>query len=361
MRKLSIVSVALLCLLQPLPANATAGTKCPKVGATKTVKTVTFVCTKAGKVSVWKKKKLSSDSGSTTTAESAKTLAALRIAQTIGSVKAPPPDATSNQGGPWATRTVLRTSTDGITFSGREVIMDQSGVPNLLATSSGALYAYFQDWANSNIISVAMRQPGTTSWQYYKVEIKGINISPGGANGVDPSAIELSDGRIRLFWMQRLNGIRIYSATSTLGTTNGISFVYDGGFALESSVGLYDPTVVQTASGWSMWVSADNTARLIYATSVDGLRFTAQGSNLSLANQGAFPWSAARVSNTEVRLLTSILGPGGADGVIYRSTDGGASFQELGRGALPAGAGGDAAITYQPTTGTWYQLYLERM
>ena len=159
MRKLSIVSVALLCLLQPLPANATAGTKCPKVGATKTVKTVTFVCTKAGKVSVWKKKKLSSDSGSTTTAESAKTLAALRIAQTIGSVKAPPPDATSNQGGPWATRTVLRTSTDGITFSGREVIMDQSGVPNLLATSSGALYAYFQDWANSNIISVARALP----------------------------------------------------------------------------------------------------------------------------------------------------------------------------------------------------------
>jgi hypothetical protein len=139
MRKLPIISVTLLCLMQPLPANATAGTKCPKIGATKTVKTATFVCTKAGKVSVWKKKKLSSNSGSTTIAESAKTLETLRITQTIGSVKAPPPDATSNQGGPWATRTVLRTSTDGITFSGREVIMDQSGVPNLLATSSGVL------------------------------------------------------------------------------------------------------------------------------------------------------------------------------------------------------------------------------
>jgi hypothetical protein len=212
--------------------------------------------------------------------------------------------------------------------------MDQGGVPNLLASSSGSLYAYFQDWANGNIMSVAVKAPGTATWQYYKTSITGINAAPGGANGVDPSAIELSDGRIRLFWMQRLNGNRIYSATSTLGATNGIVFTFDGGFAFESPLGLYDPTVVQTANGWSMWFSSDNAAGLVYATSTDGLRFSEQPANSALPIAKAFPWSASKISPTEIRLLASINGPGGADGIIYRSSNGGASFQELGRNVV---------------------------
>jgi hypothetical protein len=178
---------------------------------------------------------------------------------------------------------------------------------------------------------------------------------------VDPSAVELSDGRIRLFWMQRLNGNRIYSATSTLGATNGIVFTFDGGFAFDSPLGLYDPTVVQTANGWSMWISSDNAAGLVYATSTDGLRFSEQPANSALPIAKAFPWSASKVSSTEIRLLASINGPGGADGIIYRSSNGGASFQELGRNVLPAGVGGDAAITYQAAANTWYLMYLERM
>jgi hypothetical protein len=210
-------------------------------------------------------------------------------------------------------------------------------------------------------MSVAVKAPGAATWQYYKTSITGINAAPGGANGVDPSAVELSDGRIRLFWMQRLNGNRIYSATSTLGATNGIVFTFDGGFAFDSPLGLYDPTVVQTANGWSMWFSSDNAAGLVYATSTDGLRFSEQPANSALPIAKAFPWSASKVSSTEIRLLASINGPGGADGIIYRSSNGGASFQELGRSVLPAGVGGDAAITYQASTSTWYLMYLERM
>jgi hypothetical protein len=342
--------------------NATAGIKCPKAGAVKKTKSVSFTCTKTGKQLIWRKTAKAKRATTTTTVPSAvSTLAALKIPQTVGLMKAPPPDATPNQGGPWATRLVVRTSSDGVTFTGREVLMDQGGVPNLLATSSGSLYAYFQDWANGNIMSVAVKAPGAATWQYYKTSITGINAAPGGANGVDPSAVELSDGRIRLFWMQRLNGNRIYSATSTLGAANGIVFTFDGEFAFDSPLGLYDPTVVQTANGWSMWFSSDSAAGLVYATSTDGLRFTEQPANSALPIAKAFPWSASKVSSTEIRLLASINGPGGADGVIYRSSNGGASFQELGRNVLPAGVGGDAAVTYQASTSTWYLMYLERM
>jgi hypothetical protein len=361
MRK--IVAIASCLLVLPISTvGATAGSKCPKAGAVKKATSVSYLCVRSGKQLFWRKTEKASGTRPTTTVPSAvSTLAALKIPQTVGVLKTPPPDATPSQGGPWATRLVLRTSSDGVTFTGREVLMDQGGVPNLLATSSGSLYAYFQDWANGNIMSVAVKAPGSATWQYYRTSIAGVNAAPGGANGVDPSAVELSDGRIRLFWMQRLNGNRIYSATSTLGATNGIVFTFDGGFAFDSPLGLYDPTVVQTANGWSMWFSSDNAAGLVYATSTDGLRFSEQPANSVLPIATAFPWSASKVSSTEIRLLASINGPGGADGVIYRSSNGGASFQELGRNVLPAGVGGDAAITYQASTNTWYLMYLERM
>jgi hypothetical protein len=324
-----------------------------------------YTCRKVGKKKVWTASVVAKGKGAkgnnAGANEASAVLARLKIDQTVGPMKAPPPDASPNQSGPWATRVIVRTSTDGVTFTGREVLMDQAGVPNMLATSRGDLFAYFQDWANGNVMSVAVRRAGSTVWSRYKVEVSGINISPGGANGVDPSAIELGDGRIRLFWMQRLNGVRIYSATSSVGMANGISFTYDGGFAFQSATGLYDPTVVATANGWSMWISADNASGIVYATSSDGLRFAEQPSNSALPVANAFPWSATRVSPTETRLLASINGPGGSDGVLYRSSDGGTSFTEIARAVLPAGAGGDAAITYDSTSGLWYQLYLERM
>lgn len=349
-------------LTTPSTAMAMQGSKCSKLGATKVAKSVRYTCKKVGKKRVWvaakgKKSKGNGAAPGTTAAR----LAELRIGQTVGFLKDPPAGTSPNQSGPWATRLVIRSSTDGVNFLGREVLMDQAGVPNLLSTSRGDLFAYFQDWANGNVISVAVRKAGSSTWNRYKVGISGINISPGGANGVDPSAIELSDGRIRLFWMQRLNGVRIYSATSSVGEGNGISFMYDGGFAFQSEVGLYDPTVVATANGWSMWISADNASGIVYATSSDGLRFVEQPSNSALPAANAFPWSAARVSSAEIRLLASLNGPGGSDGVLYQSTNDGVSFVEIARGLLPQGAGGDAAITYDATSGVWHQIYLERM
>ena len=284
------------------------------------------------------------------------TLSDLKVAKTVGTPIAAPPNSSGN--GPWVVRVVLRTSSDGVSFSGSETLMDQAGVPNLLVTSAGDTYAYYQDWANGNIMGVAIQRAGSKSWTRYKLHVSGFNIAPGGANGVDPSAVELPNGQIRVFWMQ--GSTNIYSATSEKGAGNGIIFKFDGKTALRGFSGkVFDPTVVKTNSGWAMWVDSEGTP--IYATSTDGKAFTAQTGNPLFANPKTFPWGAVRLKNGEIRLIATIHGPGGSDGVILKSTDGGKSFVEVTRGTIPSGSGGDAGISYNPKTKQWLQLLGERM
>lgn len=284
-------------------------------------------------------------------------LKSLKIKQTVGKVAAPPPDASGN--GPWTVRVVLRSSKDGVNFSGRDVIMDQAGVPNLLFTSKGQQFAYFQDWANGNVISVATRKSNSKPWTRYRIHVQGMNLIAK-PNGVDPSAVELSDGRIRLYWMQRSGGNRIFSATSTKGASNGIIFKFDGKYAFDYSGEIFDPTVVRTKSGWALWV--DSLGTPVYALSdKNGLRFEAQSSNSPFANTKTFPWGAVSMPNGEIRVLASINGPGGGQGYIFKSLDSGKTFSQVAQGTLPANAGGDAALGYDPKTKTWYQLVSEAM
>jgi hypothetical protein len=284
------------------------------------------------------------------------TVSDLKVSKTVGTPVAGPPNASGN--GPWVVKVVLRTSSDGVSFSGSESLMDQAGVPNLLVTSAGDTYAYYQDWANGNIMGVAIQRAGSKSWTRYKIHVSGFNIAPGGANGVDPSAIELPNGQIRVFWMQ--GSTNIYSATSAKGKGNGIIFKFDGKTALTGYSGkVFDPTVVRTSAGWAMWVDSEGTA--IYATSKDGKSFTAQSGNPLFSNPNTFPWGAVRTKDGEIRVLASIRGPGGADGVILKSTDGGKSFVEVTRGTIPSTSGGDAGIAYNPKTKQWLQLLSERM
>ena len=332
------VSVALMIVALATPSNATQSTTMSSE-AYKSVASQNLAV--GGDLLLSKKKPTVSD---------------LKVAKTVGTPVAAPPNSSGN--GPWVVKVVLRTSTDGITFSGGETLMDQAGVPNLLVTSNGDTYAYYQDWANGNVMGVAIQRAGSKSWTRYKLHVSGFNIAPGGANGVDPSAIELSNGQIRVFWMQ--GSTNIYSATSEKGSGNGIIFKFDGKTALNGYAGkVFDPTVVRTDSGWAMWVDSEGTP--IYATSKDGKSFTAQTGNPLFTNAKTFPWGAVRLKNGEIRVIASIQGPGGADGVILKSTDGGKSFVELTRGTIPTGSGGDAGISYNPKTKQWLQLLGERM
>ena len=337
-RSARIVGATLLgtALLAPVaPVHANTG-PCTKVGAVRTVKQVLYTCTKTGKRLVWRR--------------TVDPIASLVVPRTAGVKRA-------GSEGPAVARVVLRSSANGISFDpGSDSVMDQAGVPNLLATSDGALYAYYQDWANGNVMGVAVTRNGVRT--NYLVKIDGIDATSM-PQGVDPSAVQLSDGRIRLYWMMARGApgmSRIYSATSSIGAGNGIVFTYDGGTAFDPGAMLFDPTVVRTATGWSMWVDRGGTAQ--HATSTDGLRFVA-ADNTVFPNPATFPWGAVALPDGRIRVVASIRGPGGADGLLFESTDGGRSYVQIGSGLVPPGAPGDTGIAY--LNGTWWLLNSERM
>jgi hypothetical protein len=331
---------AFLLIATVLTTAPTTGTwastgPCTKQGAVRTVKKVQYVCTKTGKKLSWRR--------------AADPLASLVVARTVGTKR---PGAE----GPAIVRVVLRSSADGATFTGSDTVMDQAGVPNLLATSDGALYAYYQDWANGNVMGVAVTRNGVRT--NYLVKIDGIDTTSM-PQGVDPSAIQLSDGRIRLYWMMARGApgtSRIYSATSAVGSANGIMFTYDGGVAFDTGSMVYDPTVVRTASGWSMWVDRSGTVQ--HATSTDGLRFTA-ADNSVFPNPATFPWGGVTLPDGRIRVVASVRGPGGSDGLLFESTDGGRSYAQVGSGLVPPQTPGDTGLTY--LNGTWWLLNSERM
>ncbi|MBU6201801.1 MAG: hypothetical protein KJS90_07375 [Acidobacteria bacterium] len=317
------------------PAHGTQASTgpCTKQGAVRAVKKVQYVCTKSGKRLAWRR--------------ATDPLASLVVPRTVGAMR---PGAE----GPAIVRVVLRSSTDGTSFAGNDAVMDQAGVPNLLAASDGALYAYYQDWANGNVMGVAVTRNGVRT--HYLVRIDGIDTTSM-PQGVDPSAVQLSDGRIRLYWMMSRGGpSKIYSATSTTGATNGIVFTYDGGVAFDAGTMVFDPTVVRTASGWSMWVDRGGTAQ--HATSTDGLTFVA-ADNSVFPNSATFPWGGTTLPDGRIRVVASVRGPGGADGLLFESNDGGRSYVQIASGLVPPGAPADTGLTY--LNGTWWLLNSERM
>lgn len=226
---------------------------------------------------------------STTPSDESQTdLAKFEFAATKGQMVDPDPNAKGS--GPWATSlNLLHVDEKGKVITD-SWITDQAGVPNLLVDKLGNIYLYFQSWAQGNVIAVAKSSDQMQSWDFYKVQVSGFDIARG-PNGVDPSAIELSDGRIRLFWMQSLvqNASEIFSATSELNNGNGIIFNSDDGARFTPNKLVFDPTIVQVDEN-SYYLWADAAGKPLFAKSSDGLNFEAQID--PLGSQEYFPWSA---------------------------------------------------------------------
>ena len=120
----------------------------------------------------------------------------------------PPPGVGGS--GPWLTRIMLASSTDGLTFTRTgEIVADQGGVPNMILDNDGRVRVYYVAWqqsggvggADGNFTVVAIRTaPG--EWVYHRVLIEGAPPSPHSA--VDPSVVLLSDGRTAsITWRSR--------------------------------------------------------------------------------------------------------------------------------------------------------------
>ncbi len=216
----------------------------------------------------------------------------------------PPPNARGS--GPWATRAMLAVSTNGLDFQRLHfVLSDQAGVPNVIVDHEQRARVYYIDFGNGNILASATQRDRNvlTNWTYQRVRINGLPTRPAAAP-VDPSVVQLPDGRYRLYFMQAAPLPTFYSALSS----NGYDFVKEEGVRFTAEpLPCFDPAVLKTADGWQLWGGPDGK---FSAHSPDGLRFTASG-EFRVDNARFMPWSAVALpKNSGYRLYGNFLGPG---------------------------------------------------
>ena len=333
------------------------GAPCTTVGKKIVTAQWVFTCTKKkdGR-RVWVRKPRPAPSPSPTptpipSSSNDQEITSLSFAATRGAERPAPPDAGGQ--GPWSTGMAVSPGSGSALFPVTVSIVDQAGVPSLLALPDGRLLAYFVSWAQGNVMAVGIRDLAG-EWTFYRVSVEGFRTDVGGANGVDPSAVLLADGSIRLFWMQPVGTpgrSQIYSATSAPGSALGVRFVADAGARLDRGTMVYDPTVSRCDDQWLMWVSAPGAT--VFATSPDGLDFTEQPLPSGLGT--AYPWSAACLPDGRTRLLAS---RGASGGLPFVGNA--AGFTEDGPSVLPSGALPDAGWARMPD-GTWTLAYLQPM
>ena len=214
--------------------------------------------------------------------------------------------ANARGSGPWTTRAMLATSTNGLDFRRLHfVLSDQAGVPNVTVDHEQRARVYYVDFGNGNILACAVQRDmnSLTNWIYRHVRVSGLPVRQAAAP-VDPSVVLLADGRYRLYFMQAAPLPSFYSAISS----NGFDFVKEDGvrFSAEPQP-CFDPVVLKTEDGWRLWGGPDGK---FSARSSDGLRFNSTG-EFRVENARFMPWSAVALPKSGgYRLYGNFLGPG---------------------------------------------------
>lgn len=276
----------------------------------------------------------------------------LKFQASIGEEKPSDPNATGS--GPWSTSLNLQhISAQGELISDTW-LTDQAGVPNLLVDQEGKVSIYFQSWAQGNVIAVAKQDSSANDWSLFKVRVNGFDIAKG-PNGVDPSAINLSDGGVRLYWMQSMmsNASEIFSAKSTKSASTGIIFEFETNSRVSPGKLIFDPTVAQIDDRFYLW--ADTAGGSVYAQSDDGLIFI-EGNN-PLESDELFPWSAYSDGNSSVLYVTS---KKGSQKMIAIQGGEELSVQSFDGPTLPNTKLRDMSVA-KLADGTWLIAYLKEM
>ena len=271
-----------------------------------------------------------------------------------------PPGA---QLGPWATRLMLATSADGLTFTRtQEIVCDQAGVPNVIVDHDGYVRIYYIAWQrygnkngnDGNFIAFAIQNPENGRWYFHKV-LMDKTFDPG---AVDPSVVVLPDGTYRLYFMADTGNfdLKIFSATAA----DGLRFNVDSGERLDPDSQIFDPMVLKTESSWLLIAGPDGAYS---ATSSDGLTFS-EPEPFKVGEKGFHAWAGVALPQGGYRLygyfndardkLTSV---SSADGVIWQA-DGGTCLTDQGADpSVEAGFGTDVGVAALPD-GTFLMAYL---
>ena len=164
------------------------------------------------------------------------------------------------------------------------------------------------------------------------VSVAFANMPDGVVGAVDPSLVQLSNGKLRLFFFgsttstgdpaQQAGDHVIYSATSE----DGANFTLDDGERLARTQ-ITDPEVIKLGNTWIMYLSLGSTS--LIATATDGLNFT-------LADE---TWSGGGIPGAYVDTDQVVHIYGCSGGVNTATSTDGLTFGASTTGVIPVTAG----------------------
>ncbi|RJQ42532.1 MAG: hypothetical protein C4534_09970 [Gaiellales bacterium] len=222
-------------------------------------------------------------------------------------------DPFNDPSGPYFHQVMKATSPDGLNFTRVPgVVLNRASVPDIIRLPSGRLIIYAVDGGDRSEsgLMVAVSDDDGESWKQgsLQVEYKGDHRL-----GVDPEAVVLDDGSVRLYYVvfpqkqppppqppppggqggtpqgvppaepqgaptaqdSQAPGagepVKVMSALSS----NGIDFEEEEGSRLETTELITDPDVVRIDGQWYMYVSQGR--RNVAYSSFDGMEFTVVG------------------------------------------------------------------------------------
>ena len=178
--------------------------------------------------------------------------------------------------GPWSTRILTATSTDGLSWTRtNSVLVDQADAPSILHDSSDRIWVYYMSWCESvrNQL-VVMFSDDLETWTYKRVHVDG--MSSEWAGPADPSVVLLRDLRFRMYFTAQPpddGPRRTFSAVSS----DGLNFSLEPGARFEAERHPLAPNVFQAGDKWVYFAIDDGPPPSNYfAISTDGLNFQAQ-------------------------------------------------------------------------------------
>lgn len=232
--------------------------------------------------------------------------------------------------GPQNDKTYFTTSSDPKSWSEGTLVSEQASVPDIIQLNAdagkfkkGDILVYFVDFSNfqdSETLGLKVSSDNGKNWSdKYTVEIKD-KASKGAA--VDPSLVQLPDGRLRLYY---------FGSEATMGTdpasvpgkhkvysvisSDGVNFTGEDGIRFEIER-LTDPEIILYKNQYYMYYSVGPGTFL--AVSSDGLTFTSQ--KITGGDVGGVPGAVAEGSGVRIfGCRGGIASAVSADGITFNS------------------------------------------
>lgn len=194
-------------------------------------------------------------------------------------------DIDPDKKGPWDGSLYMTTSSDGLSFSGKTLVLERAGVPNLLKLQSGELILTYQYFSNTDaalfdIIAYSVSKDSGHTWSDpAAIQFEDLpSARESRLKPMDPSLVQLEDGRLRLYFTYHANGNEkpaLYSAT-TQDSDISSAFTVNKTVALMVSANLLDPAVTFFNGKWHHYTWQDASDNNYHSVSDDGETFTMQ-------------------------------------------------------------------------------------